>query len=84
MITTILLTMLFGFLSFLVAFLPVGPLPTAIATSVASVWGMVNSFSYIIALDTFIQVLLLVIAFDLIVLLWHLIQWAIRKLPGMQ
>jgi len=35
-------------------------------------------------LDTLIVVLVLVIGFDLIVLLWHIIQWIIRKVPGMQ
>lgn len=70
-------------LAFLLALLPVGTLPASVSTSITSIWGMVNAFSWLIALDTLIQVLVLVIAFDLIVFLWHILQWVIRKVPGM-
>jgi len=84
MITTFLLTVLLSFLSLLVGFLPTGSLPAAVATSVTSLWGYVNAFSYVLALDTLLQVLVLVVAFDITMLLWHIIQWIIRKIPGMQ
>jgi len=71
-------------LSFLLGLLPEGTLPVSVSSSLTSIWGMVNAFSYLIALDTLIVVLVLVIGFDLIVLLWHIIQWIIRKVPGMQ
>jgi len=83
MITSAFLIILASLLTFLVGFLPVGTLPASVSASLVSVWGMVNAFSYLIALDTFITILVLVVAFDLIVFLWHLIQWVIRKVPGM-
>lgn len=84
MITTFLLNILYNFLETILSFLPTGQLPSAISTSIVNIWGFVNAFSYVIALDTLLQVLLLVLAFDLVLLLWHLIQWIIRKVPGMQ
>jgi len=84
MISTFFLTILAGFLGILLGFLPVGALPPDVSAAITNTWGMVNAFSYVIALDTFLQVLFLVLAFDLVVLLWHIIQWIIRKIPGMQ
>jgi hypothetical protein len=84
MITTFLLTILGSFLGVLLALLPVGHLSSSITSSVTNIWGFVNAFSYVIALDTLIQVVLLMIAFDLVLLLWHVINWIIRKIPGMQ
>jgi len=84
MITTFLLQILSSFLNFIVGLLPTGNLPTAISSSITSIWGYVNAFSYVVAVQTLIQVVVLVIAFDIGMLLWHLIQWIIRKVPGMQ
>jgi len=84
MIGTFFLSILAAFLGLLLGFLPTGTLPPEIAAAFNSIWGMVNAFSYVIAVDTLIQVASLVLAFDLIVMLWHIIQWIIRKVPGMQ
>lgn len=84
MIFTFLLDLLYRLLNLLVGFLPTGALPSEIGSSIAALWGYANAFSYVIALDTLIQVLLLAIAFDLILLLWWFVQWIIRKVPGMQ
>lgn len=83
MITTFLLNIFFSLVNALLGVLPVGSLPSGVSSSITSIWGYVNAFSYVIALDTFLQVLALVVAFDLVVLLWHIIQWIIRKIPGM-
>jgi len=84
MISTFILTILHAFLGFIVGLLPTGSLPSSISSSLTNIWGFVNAFSYVIALDTLIQVVALAIAFDLVVLLWHVVQWIIRKIPGMQ
>lgn len=83
MISTFFLTIFFGLIGVLVGFLPTGSLPVLVSSSITSIWGFVNAFSYLIALDTLITVLVLVLAFDLVILLWHVIQWIIRKVPGM-
>jgi len=84
MIGTFFLTILNSFLGLLVGFLPTGGLPAEVSSSITSVWGFVNAFSYVIALDTAIQVLVVVIGFELILLLWAFVNWIIRKIPGMQ
>jgi len=84
MIISFILDLFYRLLNGLVGLLPSGSIPSSVSDSITNIWGMVNAFSYVIALDTFIIVLLLVLAFDGIVLLWHLIQWIIRKIPGMQ
>lgn len=84
MITTFILDIFYNFVNFLVNLLPTGSLPTSIASSIENIWGFINAFSFVIALDTFLQVLLIMLAFDAVVLLWHLIEWIIRKVPGMK
>jgi len=84
MITTFLLTILFNFLNFLLSLLPVGVLPTAIATAVGYFWGVLNSFSFVFPVGALLGALLLVLSFDIAMLLWHIIQWVIRKIPFMQ
>lgn len=81
MITSFLLTILNTFLLFIVGFLPTGSLPLQISTSIVNIWGYVNAFSYVIALDTLIQVVVLAVAFDLVMLLWYLINWILKKIP---
>lgn len=84
MIISFFLSILFLLVNGVVSLLPVGELPVAFGTSVASIWGYVNVFSYVIAVSTLIQVVVLYIGFDLVVLLWHVVNWIIRKIPGMQ
>jgi len=84
MITSFFLIFLGNFLTGLFSLLPSGALPAQVSLSLTSVWGFVNAFSYVLAVDTLLQVLLLAIVFDIVVLLWHVLQWIIRKIPGMQ
>jgi len=84
MITTFILTIFSAFANFLIGFLPNGNLPAGIAQAFAYFSGIINAFSYIIPVATLFQALLVVVGFDLAILLWHFIQWVIRKIPGMQ
>ena len=84
MISTFFLTSFYGLIALLLGFLPTGFLPSGVAQGINYFWGVVNTFSYIIPLDTMLQALLLVFAFDFAILLWHFINWVIRKIPGMQ
>jgi len=84
MITTFLLNILFSFVSFIVDFLPVGDLPSGFNTALVYFWGVMNTFSYVLPLDTILQATLLVLIFDGVIILWHFINWVIRKIPGMQ
>jgi len=84
MITSFLLAMLIGLISLLVGFLPTGNLPIEFTNAIGTVFGILNTFSYLIAVDTLLLLVGLVIVFDGVVLLWNFINWIIRKIPGMQ
>jgi len=84
MITTIILYAMNLFLSGVVAILPTGHLPTAITTAFQYFLGTVNAFSFIIPVDTLLQAAGVVLVFDGAMGLWYLINWIIRKIPGMQ
>jgi len=84
MISTAILTFLNSFLQFLLGFLPSGSLPTEIATAINYFVGIVNSFSYVIPVATLFQAFAVVVSVDVAILLWHLFNWVIRKIPGMQ
>jgi len=84
MIVTIILNAFFDFLVFLVGFLPVGSIPTAIGTSLNFLFGVLNTFNYVIPISTMLLAALATLVLDGAILLWHFINWIIRKIPGMQ
>lgn len=84
MIFTLILNFCYLLLQGLLALLPVGHLPTVITTSFAYIFSIANQFSYVIPIATLMQALLVVLAFDGAILLWHFANWIIRKIPGMQ
>jgi len=68
----------------LLGFFPTGFLPTAISTAVSYFVGIANAYSYIIPVDTLLQAVGVILVFDTAMLLWHFINWIIKKIPGMQ
>jgi len=84
MISSFFLTIFYGLLNLLVGFLPTGNLPTQIVSALSYFFGVANLFSYVIPITTIFQAIVVVIAFDGIIMLWHFINWIIRKIPGMQ
>jgi len=84
MISTFLLTLLNNFVTGILGFLPSGSLPQGLINAILYFWGALNAFSYIFPVSTLLAALLILLAFDGAVLLWHIIQWIIRKIPGMQ
>jgi len=81
MITTYFLAAFYGLFGLLLNLLPTGSLPSGFSEALAYFWGTMNAFSYLIPVDTMLQALLLVLAFDLVVLLWHFIHWSMAKIP---
>jgi len=83
MITTFLLTSFYSLIGLLLGILPTGHLPTQITTAFAYFFGVANTFTYIVPIYTLMQAMLVVLAFDGAVVLWHFANWIIRKIPGM-
>jgi len=83
MIVTFILNIFYYFIYGLTGLLPVGHLPDEILTAVNYFVGIINAFSYVIPVQTIFQAFALIVAVDLAILLWHFINWIIRKIPGM-
>jgi len=84
MITTFILSIFLGLINLLLGFLPTGHIPAIIASVVSYGFGVLNAFSFVVPVDTLIQAIALVLGFDLALILWHFVNWIIRKVPGMQ
>lgn len=83
MISTLLLNFFYLFVNALTSLLPSGHLPTVISTSFTYIFGIANQFTYVLPIVTLMQALVVVVAFDSAILLWHFLNWIIRKIPGM-
>jgi len=84
MITTFLLTMLNNFVVGLLGLLPSGHLPQAITDAFAYFFAVANQFSFVVPMDTLLQAVAVLLVFDGALFLWYVINWVIRKIPGMQ
>lgn len=84
MITSFFLYIFYSFVGLLLSILPTGHLPATMQNAFAFFLGAANAFSYVFPVATLLQALLAVVAFDGAVLVWHFINWIIRKIPGMQ
>jgi len=83
MILTLFLNFGFLLVTGLFALLPSGSLPPEILGGVNYFVGIVNSFSYVIPVGALFSAFALVVSVDIAILLWHFINWVIRKIPGM-
>jgi len=84
MISTFFLTVLNAFVSLLLDILPTGAFSSGFQSAISYFMGVLNSFSYIFPVAALVEALAVALVFDGAILFWHLIQWVIRKVPGMQ
>jgi len=84
MIFTVILNFFYLLLSGLLNLLPTGHIPTELTSSFATLFGIANEFNYVIPIATLMEALGVVVAFDGAILVWHFLNWVIRKIPGMQ
>jgi hypothetical protein len=84
MIVAFFLSLFFGFINLLLGVLPTGHLPVQMTAAFAYFFGAANLFSYIVPVATLMQALVVVLVFDGAIMLWHFVNWIIRKIPGMQ
>jgi len=61
-----------------------GSTPVEWVSAVYSIWSYVNSFSYIVPVNTLLFCLGIAMTMHLVVFAWDAIHWVIRKIPGMQ
>lgn len=83
MITGFLLTLIYTFVLFLIGFLPAGTeLSTAWVDGVATIWGYINAFSFIVPVDMLITCLGIAIAFHLFIFAWKALHWLYSLIRG--
>jgi len=84
MIVTFVLNFFYNLLVYLANVLPTGFLPQGINDAINYFWGALNAFSYVFPVVTLLEALSVVLVFDAAVLFWHIFQWILMKIPGMQ
>jgi len=84
MIITFFLTIVYNFVAGILSLVPSGHLPAQISSAILYFWGIGNSFSYVFPVATLLEALLLVVGFELALLVWHILNWLLRKIPGIQ
>jgi len=82
MITSFLLSILYGFFNLILSILPAGQaVPAEWVSALYTVWGYINSFSFIVPVTVLLWALVVALAFHLGVFLWRLFHWVITKIP---
>jgi len=82
MIFTIIFTVVYNLLYLLVALLPTAnPLPVVISSSVSYIFGFLWNFNFLVDVPTLYTILGLTLAFEVGVVLWHLLHWVLAKIP---
>jgi len=59
------------------------PAPQEWVSSLYLIWSYINSFSFIVPVDTLLSALVVSLTFHLAIFLYHAIAWLLRKIPGM-
>jgi len=81
MIISFFLSTIYSLVNLIVGILPTGSLPSGFSTGLSYLWGIMNTFSYVLPVDTILQALIVALTFDAVILVWHFIHWGLRKIP---
>lgn len=82
MIITLFLNFIYLFITGIESMLPHWSMPASIVSSFAYFVGVVNQFNYVVPVAALFEAIAVVTAIDLAIMLWHLLNWAMRKVPG--
>jgi uncharacterized membrane protein YdfJ with MMPL/SSD domain len=83
MIVTFFLQIAYSFLNFLVGLLPTGgSFPASWTSGIATVWGAVNVFSFIVPVGVLVTALGIAVTFHLFVFSWKFLHWLWSLIRG--
>jgi len=83
MITGFILTLIYQFISFTVGLLPTGSaFPSEWTAGIYTVWGYVNSFSFVVPVGTLVSALAIAMSFHLFVFAWKAMHWIYSLIRG--
>jgi len=82
MIAELILSVFFGIVKLLIAVIPSFSIPSGMATAIGSVFSLISTIGYFLPLSTFIAVITVMLAVYNIQIIWGLVHWVLRKIPG--
>jgi len=84
MITEFFLSIPYFILTALISIVPTGGgIPTEFVSAVHSIWGYVESFSFIVPVQTLLWCLTITLTFEAGVFVFQAFNWLLKKLPHM-
>lgn len=83
MITSFFISILSAFVTFIVALLPSGSLPSGVSSAVTAAVGYIQVFDFLFPVGTLFTVLAAAIVFHLAMFLWSMLLWIISLVRGM-
>lgn len=83
MIIGFLLNILYGFINLLVGYLPLGgSVPASWTSGIYTIWGYLNSFSFVVPVNTLVICLGIAFIFHTFIFAWHGVHWIISLIRG--
>jgi len=82
MISEFILTIFFGLIGFFLSIIPSFDVPSGMVSAVSSVFSLIGTVGYFFPISTFVSVMLVMIAVYNIQIVWGLVHWVLRKIPG--
>jgi len=83
MLFTTLFNIIYGILAYFVSLLPQGsPLPSIWIADVYTIWSYINSFSFIVPVDTLLYCLGIAMTFHLFIFAWKSMHWLYGLIRG--
>jgi len=82
MISTFFLTIFYNFFNLLIGFLPVGFIPSDIASSLTYIVGIMNTFNFFFPIGALFLALGISLGFETAVLLFRFVNWIYHKIRG--
>jgi len=83
MITSLFLNVVYSFLGYFIALLPLGSgFPASWTTGVYTIWAGINAFSFIVPVDVLLYALGIALTFHLFQFGWNFMHWIYGLLRG--
>jgi len=82
MITGFFLSIFTAIISFFVGFLPTVPIPAGVLNAFTSVWAFINAYSFLLPVNTMLEVLGIVMTYYVAILVFDIALWIIHLLRG--
>lgn len=83
MVVEMILSLFFSIVSGLIYLVPSFSIPAGMSTAISSVFSLIATVGFFIPLGTLFACMVVMLAVYNIQIIWGLIHWVIRKIPGL-